>query len=184
MDNGSLNYAEYTVEKKCTGTYRLARIALKIGLWVPGILLCLIGFLINIPIWVLVIPIYPSIIWPRILKPQFYPYVYIEYEYQVLAGSFRMAKVLGRCKRKEIADVSISSALAIAPYSGHHKAAADADDITVRHECVTDMRAEEIYYIIYEENGAKKLIFFEPTAKALRMMQFHNRSTVMTTVSR
>ena len=103
--NETLNYAEYAVEKKCVGSYRLARIALKIGLWIPGILLCLIFLIINIPIWILIIPIYPSIIWPKILKPQFYPYVYIEYEYQIVSGSFRMAKVLGRCKRKEIAEI-------------------------------------------------------------------------------
>ncbi len=184
MDSENLNYAEFTVEKECTGSYKLARIAMKIGLWLPGILLCLIFLMLAIPLWILIIPIYPSIIWPRILKPLFYPYVYIEYEYQVVSGSFRMAKVLGRCKRKELADVSISSALAIAPYSGDYKAAADADDITERLECVSSMKAEEIYYILYEENGDKKVIFFEPINKALKLMSFHNRSTVVTQVRR
>jgi len=184
MDNESLNYVEFAVEKKCEGSYRLARIAMKIGLWIPGILLCLLGAMINIPIWILIIPIYPSIIWPKILKPLFYPYVYIEYEYQIVAGSFRMAKILGGCRRKELADVSISSALAIAPYRDHYKAAADASDVTSRMECVSSMDAEEIYYILYEENGDKKVIFFEPINKALKLMQFHNRSTVMTTLHR
>lgn len=184
MNVENINYAEFTVEKKCVGSYKLARIALKIGLWIPGILLCLLGFLINIPIWILVIPIYPSIIWPKILKPMFYPYVYIEYEYEVISGSFRMAKILGRCKRREIADINLSSALAIAPYTGSYKAAADAPDIQTRYECVSGMDAEEIYYILYEEDGKKKVLFFEPITKALKNMQFYNRAAVIVPVRR
>ncbi len=183
MDSESLNYAEFAVEKKCTGSYKLARIALKIGLWIPGILLCLLGAMINFPpLWLLTIAIYPSIIWPRILKPLLYPYVYIEYEYQVVSGSFRMAKVLGRCKRRELADVSISTALAVAPYKDQYKAAADGADSAMW--CVSDPSAEEIYYILYEEGGQKKVIFFEPIAKALKLMSFHNRNTVVTPVRR
>ncbi len=182
MDSENLNFAEYTVEKKCVGMYRLQRIGMKIFTWIPGIVITLGFMMFNIPIWIVMIPIYPSLIWPKIMKPLLYPYVYIEYEYQVVSGSMRVAKIYGKCRRKQILDLNISSMIAIAPYSGEYKAAADAPDIKVRHECVSIMSAPEIYYALYEENGEKKVLFFEPTNKALKLMQFHNRKTVVTKV--
>lgn len=177
----NLNYAEYSVEKQCTGKYRLQRIGLKILTWLPFPILVVLFMMINIPIWYLLIPLYPWM-WLKVIKPQFYPYVYIEYEYQIISGSFRMAKVYGKCRRKEMLDLSISKMLAIAPYRDSYKAAADAPDIQNRFECVSSMQAEEIYYALYEENGEKNVVFFEPTSKALKLMQFHNRNTVVTKV--
>ena len=180
--NETTNYAEYTVEKKCEGTYRLKRILLKIGLWVPLVLLSVIFILLNIPVWVILIPVYP-LIWMKILKPVFYPYVYIEYEYTVASGSLRFAEVLGKCRRRERLDLTVSSLSAIAPYSGEYKAAADAKDIAHRYEFVSTMNAPEIYYALFEEDGEKSVVFFQPTNKALGLMHFLNRATVVTRVS-
>lgn len=175
----SQNYAEYTVEKKAEGSYRLKRVLLKIALWLPLPIICIVFILLNIPIWVILIPVYP-LIWMKILKPCFYPYVYIEYEYQIVSGEMRFAEILGRCKRRETVNIRISEMSLIAPYRDDWKAKADAPDIGKRYYAVSSMSAPEIYVGIFEDdNGVKSAVFFEPTNKALGLLRFHNRLTVV-----
>ena len=174
----SQNFAEYTVEKKLEGSYRLKRALLKIALWLPLPLICLVFILLSIPIWVILIPVYP-LIWIKILKPCFYPYVYIEYEYQVVSGEMRFAEILGRCKRRETVTVRISDMSVIAPYRDEYKAKADAPDIEKRYFAVSSMSAPEIYVGIFENDGVKSAVFFEPTNKVLGLLRFHNRLTVV-----
>ena len=174
----SQNFAEYTVEKKLEGSYRLKRALLKIALWLPLPLICLVFILLSIPIWVILIPVYP-LIWIKILKPCFYPYVYIEYEYQVVSGEMRFAEILGRCKRRETVTVRISDMSVIAPYRDEYKAKADAPDIEKRYCAVSSMSAPEIYVGIFENDGVKSAVFFEPTNKVLGLLRFHNRLTVV-----
>lgn len=180
--NETTNFAEYTVEKKCEGTYRLKRILLKIALWLPLFLLSAIFIVLNIPVWVILVPVYP-LIWMKILKPVFYPYVYIEYEYTIASGSMRFAEVLGKCKRREKLDILISDMETIAPYNEQYRAAADASDIVNRYEFVSTMKAPEIYFATFEEDGEKSVVFFQPTNKALGLLRFHNRAAVVTKVS-
>ena len=172
------NFANYTVEKKVEGSYRLKRILLKIALWLPLPILCIIFILVNVPIWVILIPIYP-LIWMKILKPCFYPYVYIEYEYEIVAGEMRFGEILGRCKRRDMINIRISDMSMIAPYRDEYKAKADAPDIEKRYEAVSSMNAPEIYAAIFDDDGVKSVIFFEPTNKALNLLRFHNRLTVV-----
>ena len=181
MDSATPNYAEYTVEKKCEGSYRLKRLGMKILTWIPGIVLTLVFMILQIPAWVIMLPVYP-LIWMKIFKPLLYPFVYIEYEYQIIAGSMQIAKILGKCRRKQMLDLNISEMKVIAPYSGATKAAADAPDIKKRYECVSSMKADEVYYAIFEKDGEKNVLFFEPTNKALKLMYFHNKNTVVTQV--
>ena len=181
MDGYSLNAAEYAVEKKCDGAYFWKRLGMKIFTWVPGIVATLVFMILSIPAWVIMIPVYP-LVWMKLLKPLLYPYVYIEYEYQIMADTMQFSNIYGKCKRKQVLELTISEMLAIAPYSGDTKAAADAPDIKSRMEFVSSMNAEDIYYLIYEKDGEKKLVFFEPTNKALKLLRLHNKNTVVTQV--
>ena len=178
------NYAEYTVEKKYEGTYKLQRIGLKILLWMPMLVIGLIFQIVmrSPVIWVLLIPIYP-IVWLKILKPAFYPYVYIEYEYSIVAGEMRFAKILGKCRRKELFALKIGDMTAIAPYRDSYKAAADNPHIKHRYELVSSMNAKEIYYAIFEKDEEPCVVFFQQTNKVLALMRFHNHLTVMENVS-
>lgn len=183
MDSGN-NYAEFTVEKKCEGAYKMKRIGMKLLLWMPLFLLGLLGQLITRTpvIWVILIPVYP-LIWLKILKPTFYPYVYIEYEYSIVGGEMRFAEVLGKCKRRELFAVKIGDMKAIAPYEEPYKAAADNPEIKKRYELVSTMKAEELYYAIFEKDEEPCVVFFQPTNKVLSLLRFHNRLTVVKRVN-
>ena len=183
MDSGN-NYAEYTVEKKCEGAYKMQRLGMKLLLWMPLFLLGLLGQIISRTpvVWVILIPVYP-LIWLKVLKPAFYPYVYIEYEYSIVGGEMRFAKILGKCKRKELFSEKIGDMRAIAPYQDSYKAAADNPGIKHRYELVSSMKADEIYYAIFDKDEEPCVVFFQPTNKVLSLLHFHNRLTVVKTVS-
>lgn len=175
-----VNHAEYAVIKKYEGTYQLARVLLIIGY----VLFPIVGIIIiaatlsALIVWF--IALFPLML--SIIVPLTYRYVQIEYEYSIDSGVMTFSEIYGRRSRKKKYEVRIGDALAIAPYRDEYRAAADEAD--VKYAACSTMSNPELYYILFmDEDGKKTAIFFDPTNKALKLMHFHNRETVVVPVS-
>ena len=194
MDNYSNNYAEAAVTKKYEGTYKLKR-NLLICAYVLGPLLLIILILAigSLPLppqlsfinafYIWFIPLVPLFL--SIVVPLTYKYVQIEYEYTVSSGRFIVTRIYGRKKRKEWLDLKISDMKSISPYRGQYKNEADNGNFDERYDAVSSMSSPDVYFATYTDADDRNcILFFEPTAKILNLMKFHNRATVVEKVSR
>ncbi len=175
------NHAEYTTIKKYEGKYALARVLMILGYVlfpIVGIVAIAASPLSAFVIWF--IALFPLML--SIIVPLTYRYVQIEYEYSIDSGIITFSEIYGRRSRKQKYEVKISDAIAIAPYRDEYRAAADEAD--VKYVACSTMSNPDLYYILFEdEDGRKATIFFDPINKALKLMEFYNRKTVVVPVS-
>ncbi len=181
--NEMANAAEFTVEKRVEGVYRLKRILLWIAYFaVPLIFMAvLMATSFGAVALIVFIPIYFPFLLPKIVYPAFHRYVQIEYEYNIVSGGFLVNYIYGRKTRKPwLNPVNISSMDTIAPYSGSYKSDAEKNIYDIRYEAVAYMAHPDNYYATFtNENGQKCIVFFQATNKMLKLFSFHNRNTVI-----
>ena len=85
------------------------------------------------------------------------------------------------CKSmRELCRVRVSAMKTVAPYSGEYKAIADAVKESNRIEAVSSMSAADIYFGVFDRDGAEYAIFFEATEKTLKVLRYYNQNTVTT----
>lgn len=187
LTNEMANFAEFTVEKKVEGTYRVKRIMLAISYFLVPLLLMAMMFAVNLGAIALIIfiPLYFPFFLPKIIYPATFRYVQIEYEYTIVAGDLSVFYIFGRKSRKEwLEPVSISGMSVIAPYRDEYKAEADSPDIERRYEAVAYKTHPDNYYALFNNaQGEKCMVMFQATNKVLKLLAFHNRKTVMTNLS-
>lgn len=179
--NATVNFAEYRVEKKNEGTHRLKRVGIFIGWSLVPLITMVIG-----------LAFFKPLLWltPVVVMMVLYTGRYtlnlmnIDYEYCVVSGEFRVDAIHGNAIRKSLAAVRLSDMNAIAPYRDEYKAAADDPAIQKRIEAVSTMSSPDIYYGLYtDEDGLSTVVFFEATAKILKLAKLFNPSTVVTEVT-
>lgn len=187
VTNEIANFAEFTVDRKIEGTYRLMRIGMWVSYFAVPLLLMALMFAFGMGAIALIIfiPLYFPFLLPKIIYPATFRYVDIEYEYTIVAGDLSVSYIFGRKSRKEwLAPVSISGMSTIAPYRDEYKAAANDPDIVNRYEAVAYKDHPDNYYAIFHNaKGDKCMVMFQATNKVLKLMAFHNRKTVITTLS-
>lgn len=183
--NEITNHAELTVQKKLEGTYKKERIAMYIayglGLVVLLALLASIGMLL---LGLIIVPVYPFLLSKVIIPATFY-LVDREEKMDVSGGTLTLSTIYGKRKQKILVKMKVSSFDAIVPYNDEYKAQCDAFQADKRFEAVSTMTNPEIYCAYGTNDYEEKVIcFFEVTNKALRVMKFLNKNTVVTEVSR
>lgn len=174
-DNASGMFVNYGVAKKKEGKYRTARI-LMILAYVAFSAAYIIGFG-SIGFFAF-IAILPLILW--ILISLTWRFVSIEYEYCILDGEFRMLKLYGLKSMRELCRVRVSAMKTVAPYSGEYKPAADALKSANRIEAVSSMKAADIYFATFDDDGEEYAVFFEATEKTLKVLKYYKQDTVVT----
>ena len=174
------NRVEYCVVKKYEGVYKHARnlmIIAYVMFPIVGIVVIAATPLAAFVIWF--IALFPMML--SIIIPLTYRYVQIEYEYSINSGLITFSEIYGRRSRKQKFEIRLGDAIAIAPYRDEYKAAADEADN--KYIACSTMSNPELYYILFEdEDGHRNTIFFDPINKALKLMKFHNRATVVVPV--
>ena len=109
-------------------------------------------------------------------------YVQVEYEYAIYAGSFFVAKIYGKTKRKELLELDLKRAILIAPRTEEYLSEADKMKLDGVLWAVSSPKAENIWMIVYpcgEKSAA--LLFFEADEEALKLLRRENpRATVKT----
>jgi len=192
------NYEEITVQKRIEGKYKLQRILLQMSYFVIPIIIILITFAIKFKIFrvtimlgpiflILSVPLYFCWALPTYLKPATFKYVDLEYEYVIKSGCFTMNKIMGHRQRVELCSKQIIDMDAIAPYNGEWRAAADDPSIKKenRFESVCFLNHPDNYYCLFKNKAGEKCVcIFQASSKAVKIMAFHNRATVVTEVQK
>lgn len=183
--NEITNHAELTVEKKKEGKYKRDRM-LMYGAYAFGfVLLVGIFFALDIALLgILMIPLYPFLLSKLIIPLTFY-HVDLEEKWDISGGHITLTTIYGKKKSKELCKEKVSAFDAIVPYKDEYKKEADAFGATKRYEAVSTMNHPDVYCAYgTNEYGEKIILFFEATNRALRVMKFLNKNTVVTEVSR
>lgn len=107
-------------------------------------------------------------------------YVQVEYEYAIYGGSFFVAKIYGKKKRKELLELDLKQAILIAPRTEEYLSEADRMKLDGILWAVSSPKAENIWMIVYP-HGEKcaSLLFFEADEDSIRLLRRENpRATV------
>ncbi len=102
-------------------------------------------------------------------------YTQLEYEYAIYAGSFFVAKIYGKTKRRELLELDLKQAILIAPRTEETLAQADRMKLDSVLWAVSSPKAENIWMIVYP-HGEKSsaLLFFEADEEAIRLLRREN----------
>ncbi len=106
-------------------------------------------------------------------------YTTVEYEYAIYSGSFFVAKIYGKTKRKELLEIDLKQTLLIAPRTEEFLAKADRMQLDEIHWAVSAQNAENIWMIIYQSGEkSSSLLFFEADEDSLRLLRRENPRSV------
>lgn len=167
---------EYVISARKKPILRMRRALLLTGYVLYVVVLLIIGFATRIlaPILALV----PLSTW--ILVWLTWRYVSVDYEYSMTSGVMTLSKIYGGRSRKKVAEITIRDMTAIMPFEGEYIAVAEryaperAIDFTV------DLQRPNVYCALYETADKRRgILYFEATDKALRVLYYYNRATVM-----
>lgn len=174
----SINYAEYTVEKKPEGKNLKKRIFM-IALYVLAF--AAIGFVISLTqgagaVWggvffVLLV----ALIWFtwRLVKE--------ERKYEVINAKLKIQELNGSGKGKVVFENLVSEFTVIAPMTAEYEAQyKNADEIL---DFRGSTKSPDSYFARLEKDGKSTVVCFEAINKMLKVMKFYNsKGTVVTTV--
>ena len=170
-----MNSYEYIVKQKSEGVWRWRRFGM-IALYIVFTLAFLGTFLaINFP-WA--ITFLPLLVWVLIFFT--WRYVSPEYEYSTLSGEITFSTIWGGKSRKALFTANIKDFLAIAPYDEKAEAFVTAQKCNRDFRCMSSINADDLYYGIFMLGDEKCVVYFEATEKALKILKYYNRLTVVT----
>lgn len=180
--NDSSNYTEYVVAQKPEGKLRSKRILLVL-LYVAFSIGWLVGVVGILKIWPLGM-FTPLFTWMLVFFT--WRYVSIEHEYTMVSGTISFTEIYGRRTRRQMFEYKIKEMTRIAPVSDQYKNDYDATDIVVRYDFRGSASSPDAYFFTFKTSDGKAgVVFFEATAKALKIFRFYNPSaTVMSTTLR
>lgn len=101
-------------------------------------------------------------------------YTYVEFEYSFAGGTFYLAKIYGKKKRKPMLEADLALAVLIAPCDDKYIAEAErlSPDRSVHAE--SSDRAPDIWMLIYDEDkDSRILVFFEADERSLKYLRHH-----------
>ncbi len=171
----SVNYAEYTVDKKPEGKLKMIRIGL-ISLYLfVGV--GLFAFFLAIKFW----PagtVMPFLTW--ILYGLTWKFAQLEHKYEVKNAKLVISNIYGRKKQVVQFENLASELKVIAPMiEGNRKQYENADKIM---DFRGNSTSPDAYYAILEKDGKTTAVYFEATNKMLKVLKFYNRNTEVTPV--
>ena len=170
---------EYTVSQKAEGKWKLARILLVIGYVVFAVGYFTLCMVLNIwPVACLT----PVLVWIAVYFT--WRYVSVAYRYRIISGEWIFTRILSDRFKKKMFTLKIHDMIHIAPVSiAVEKSRAEAFGAEKVLWAASSMSSPDLYYAIFEdENKVKCILYFEATQKALRLLNFYNKSVVLTKV--
>ncbi len=135
-------------------------------------------------IWVFFAPLFaliPVTCWVIVFFT--WRYACPEYKYKTLSGQLEFYIIYGGKTTKKLFETRIADANEIAPYN--ENAAADIEKWKPEHSYVgvSSLASPDAYYMLFtDENGKRCVYYFEATDKALKILSFYNKKTVVTKV--
>lgn len=186
---GSSNYAEFVVEKKVEGKYRMQRM-LMILFYVAvfGAVLGVVALVNELTggLGLFMVPMFalaPVAAW--MLHFFTWRFVSIEYAYTIDHSYMTVDKVMGGKLALELFKAQVKDFEVIAPYTEEVKAQFKQNPPAKVIEAVGSMSDPDIYYAALTQNGAKTVVLFRASGQALKALKFYNSAAiVMSDVSR
>lgn len=166
----AFNYTEHLVKRSADKNIIIGRILI--------ILLCVIlfsavAFLTFGPIKLPHIVVVAVVLILYIAK-LLWGFTSIEYEYLIVSGDMSMDKIYGGRKRVKMTEFNIHDALSIAPLSETR-----LNDAKVIFGA-TSINDDDVYCAVYNNaDGEKEALIFNVHEKALQMLKYYNKSTVI-----
>lgn len=180
---GSSNYAEYVVEKKVEGQYKLQRMLMLLGYLGVAVVILAIVFIINALTGLggMIIPLIalaPMAAW--MLYFFTWPLVSIEYSFTVDASVLTVEKVMGGKRKVVLFRQKVKEFSLIAPYDEQYGKEADEFAPDRRIEAVPSMDCYDLYFALHtDESGKKTVVFFQATAQSLKALKYYNSSAIV-----
>lgn len=174
---GSANYAEYMVDLKVQGKYKMQRLLL-IGLYIlVGLIIVVLMAALTFP-WIgLLIPLAIWMLWFFT-----WPFVSRSFYYTVDSSFFTVLKIFGGKKEADFVKVKVSEAEMIAPMNEEYAAYAHAHADAVVYEAVSSFDASDIYFMTFvNAEGKNAVVFFEATEQLLKALRYYNSKAVVMT---
>ena len=177
MDD-SINYAEYTVEKKPEGKNLKKRMML-IGLYLLA--LVVIAIVVSLTqggaaVWIGVLfVLFVALVWFtwRLVKE--------ERKYEVVNAKFKVQELNGSGKGTVVFENLVSEFTLIAPMTDEYKDQWEKADVILEERGNT--KSSDSYFARLEKDGKSTVIYFEAINKMLKVMKFYNsKGTVITTM--
>ncbi len=179
MDNqygtGSGMPFEYVVAEKKTGAVKMKRIALILVyiFWAVAVLIGGVTLRLIVPL----IGFLPLTLWIMVFLT--WRITQVEYEYSFFSGVLTIAKLLGGRSRKTLVRVTIREMGAILPAEDPYTERINAYAAEKEIWAASHADAEGLYAAMWKtENGVKHILWFEPNERAVKILQYYNRSAV------
>ena len=93
-------------------------------------------------------------------------------DYEIVDGSFRIYRIYGRSASRKVLECELRDMIEIAPYDKKRGITAKYDSLR---DYVADSRSNDIYYAIYEKNGALCAVLFDGDDKFRAAATFYAR---------
>ena len=175
----SINYAEYTVEKKPEGKNLKKRIMM-IALYLVA--LAVIIVLISLTQGA-------AAVWGGVLFVLLVALVYFtwrlvkeERKYEVVNAKLKIQELNGSGKGKVVFENLVSEFTVIAPMNDEYKAQWEkADEIL---DCRGNSKSADSYFARLEKDGKSFVVEFEATNKMLKVMKFYNSKGTVVSMMR
>lgn len=175
----SINYAEYTVEKKPEGKNLRKRI-LMIGIYLAA--LAVIILLISLTQGA-------AAVWGGVLFVLLVALVYFtwrlvkeERKYEVVNAKLKIQELNGSGKGKVVFENLVSEFSLIAPMTDEYKDKwANADEIF---DYRGSSKSPDSYFARLEKDGKSTVVYFEAINKMLKVMKFYNSKNIVVTTMR
>ena len=165
---------EYTVGQKKTAALTLKRVALIACyvLWAAGLLLLGIKIKLIVPLLALV----PLSLW--ILVFLTWRWTQIEYEFSCFAGTLTVSRILGGRSRRTLAEITLRNLISLRPCDEESSARAESQATRRAVFALSSTDADGIYVALWSDGDDRRVLYFEPTDKALRIIRSANFSAV------
>ncbi|MBQ4064875.1 MAG: hypothetical protein IJD10_02120 [Clostridia bacterium] len=179
------HYAEYAVEKKYEGKFgAMRRLAIALYILFPIVVL-LILLAVNVMIAavtvLVLIPLAPTFL-AFVIRKIHGHFFKIEYEYQVASGELVISEIRNKRSRKDLITITMANVETVAPYRDSYKDECDKGSYDRIIDAVSSMNSPDLYFAVVpdeEDKSKKTLVYFEATAKMLRLLSLYNRKTVV-----
>ena len=104
-----------------------------------------------------------------------WPLAQIEWEYTLAAGTFYVAKIYGKKRRKEVLELDLTDALMIAPLTEENQRKAEERGVSTTVKAVSDPSAENVWLMLFEATPDRRtLVLVDMDETMLRILRHGN----------
>ena len=173
----SQNYAEYSVDVKKEGKYKMQRTLVIMGYVLVALAFFGVMFLTS-QFWLpLLMPFAVMILYHATWHFFSRSFCYI-----VDGGILNVTKVYGYKKEDDFVKIRISEAEMIAPFDEEYKHYAHAHAGACEYAAVSSFEASDIYFVTFtDDKGQPAVLFFEATEQLLKALRYYNSKAVVMT---